>query len=625
MGGSRKTPRRTAIRDLVAKPRAHAAEQHRLAPTGIAPFAVWQDAWKTSLRPKNAEMCTVCGLRPVGYPEGTDICPEPVVTLEEWITAEEATERNVCRVCLARRGHRSRKWLQEGLAKTIWADEVADNNGRLALFVGRLDLNGWLDGQLLDTLHITPTVTKNHSPARLYRIAETARTFWHEAVDKVAPCILDHCQRLVMDADLDDGQTDLENFHVYELDVDGVALNVVWDRNNGRLLTAENLDYFVQRWGPQRTVADLAERLKGNQWTVREPSAYLHTGTTKVQVEVGNMIEKDTYLPITELLVEPTLCMVLMPAAHALALARAVAAKYAAEMGRVRDRLPMHIGLVYFPRHTPMRAVLDAGRRIVDLDNAWHWESWRIQKATPDSMSLDKLAGLEQKPAARTLLFANGVEWPVPMVTGDPKVVDQWYPYFLTSQPKQGSAIDPAATRHVATFAGAGNGDGDTVFVRPSYFDFEFLDVTGRRFEITYEGEGGRRPRTTRPFLLDDLDRFHLMWQQMRRMKVSQRYKVVQTIETTRELWGEPLGGQGQEPSPTFIQFVHDTLAGAAWEQGKGWRTFGEEERRRLVTAGAHGELADLLELHAQIMKEAEPAHPKQPGQSEQAIIEGIN
>ena len=53
-----------------------------------------------------------------------------------------------------------------------------------------------------------------------------------------------------------------------------------------------------------------------------------------------------------------------------------------------------------------------------------------------------------------------------------------------------------------------------------------------------------------------------------------------------------------------FRQFVTDTLAGAEWPKSQPWGGISREWRDKLVQAGASGELADLVELHMEILKE---------------------
>ena len=57
--------------------------------------------------------------------------------------------------------------------------------------------------------------------------------------------------------------------------------------------------------------------------------------------------------------------MALVPADKALDVAQAIKTKYETEMGKVRNRLPLTLGLVFAQARTPLAAVLDAGRRML--------------------------------------------------------------------------------------------------------------------------------------------------------------------------------------------------------------------------------------------------------------------
>ena len=89
------------------------------------------------------EICHVCGLRAVGYPYNN-------------AKSDKAKERDVCTICLSRRENRSKNWIKNTQKKkdTIWIDEVSDPNNRVALIVGKFDLEKWLDGSYLNTLFI---------------------------------------------------------------------------------------------------------------------------------------------------------------------------------------------------------------------------------------------------------------------------------------------------------------------------------------------------------------------------------------------------------------------------------------------------------------------------------------
>ncbi len=91
----------------------------------------WDVRW---LAPSESRghVCPVCGVRLNGDP--TD-------------------KGKPCSVCRQRRHHRRDAWLQGHLGyDTIWFEEVADRNGRLALLTFSLDLGAWLNGEHVDSL-----------------------------------------------------------------------------------------------------------------------------------------------------------------------------------------------------------------------------------------------------------------------------------------------------------------------------------------------------------------------------------------------------------------------------------------------------------------------------------------
>ena len=74
---------------------------------------------------------------------GEDICPVCRVRLKP-----EREDR--CTKCENRYQERARIWIADPRG-TIWLDEVADKNDRIALIVGQFDLRKWLSGEFVDT------------------------------------------------------------------------------------------------------------------------------------------------------------------------------------------------------------------------------------------------------------------------------------------------------------------------------------------------------------------------------------------------------------------------------------------------------------------------------------------
>ena len=88
--------------------------------------------WRVNSDEDNGHVCPVCRVR---------------------LNGESHNKGTPCAVCRNRRHHRRDAWLQGHLGyDTIWFEEVADRNGRLALLTFSLDLEDWLNGERVDSL-----------------------------------------------------------------------------------------------------------------------------------------------------------------------------------------------------------------------------------------------------------------------------------------------------------------------------------------------------------------------------------------------------------------------------------------------------------------------------------------
>lgn len=77
---------------------------------------------------------------------GLECCPVCRISLKA-----EIKER--CSKCEERYQSRARQWMESSYKtiETIWLDEVADKNDRVALITGNFGINKWLSGELIDT------------------------------------------------------------------------------------------------------------------------------------------------------------------------------------------------------------------------------------------------------------------------------------------------------------------------------------------------------------------------------------------------------------------------------------------------------------------------------------------
>ena len=110
-----------------------------------------------------ADKCFICQTRPHGY--GAELIEKYKNRASYY--SKKADERKMCCICMNRLQNRSQDWVDD-LNTTIWVDEVADINGRIALITGRFDLKQWLNGELISTFR-NP---KDNCGVEFYEIAQ---------------------------------------------------------------------------------------------------------------------------------------------------------------------------------------------------------------------------------------------------------------------------------------------------------------------------------------------------------------------------------------------------------------------------------------------------------------------
>ena len=324
--------------------------------------------WQDPLPKKDRrDVCSVCGLRPQTYG----------VEAPGSYEYEKADKRKICSLCLTRRESRSKAWMtnEKHRARTIWIDEVADVHGYSALIACRFELSRWLEGTEIEK------GGRSASFARTQRVWRTTKEFWQEISGSdgtklpAETLIGTHLPTQVRIRIEPEDKPGLGHYHIYEAEWHGVRFNLVWSPVDGSFLTASNLDYFCRQLPSSLNIgnpASLSNKLERNREILLfEPSAYERPaekkGTISVKSAKLSSMPGDLYKPFIPLLDSPDTFMALVPAERALGIARAIEAKYLCEMGRVQERLPLAVGLVYCQRRTPMRAVLNAGRRLLKM------------------------------------------------------------------------------------------------------------------------------------------------------------------------------------------------------------------------------------------------------------------
>lgn len=574
--------------------------QDDMARPSIDPLKLSEE-WKDS----STQICEVCGLRPA---------------LSRKIT--------YCTSCKNNRQSRVKIW-QNDLRTTIWLDEVADSNGRLALITGKFPLNGWLEGTLVETLALGMAqdgdketnilVPKFASFPRVQRIWQTTQTFWKESQANIATSLTDYRNRLAIELA---NQPTLRPNQTYNLDLDGrTRMSVLW--NGEHLVSIDNLTYTAIQLGidPKERTTPVDAAIAVGVWLEdnRQNIFQLISDdekNTQHDVRIKRLDHQDTHYAMTiPILAEPRTFMSLVPADRALDMVQAIKTKYEREMGKVRNRLPLHVGVVYAGRRTPLRAILDAGRRMLnyEAEGANH-EQWTVQTdAEQGRLPYEQEAlaeGTQQFDETVVIdLEQNGrsLTWYVPAVMGDGVTPDDWYPYlfidndvtdrdftFKAMCPTKDNQMEERNLIHARQLKA-----GDEVYFTPATFDFQWLDRAGRRFEIAYDDNGRRRGHLGRPYLLDELATIQAAWQLVSDktgLANSQIYALRDLVESKRESW-QPTPEQCQ-PKGMFWKFCHNAIVNANWKQVPT-----KTQLEQLTNWAVSGLFMDVIQLYMGIMK----------------------
>jgi hypothetical protein len=614
-------------------------------------LATYTSAWQNDVVD---DICVACGIRPQGY-GAKEISKYRQNT---GYYREKARKRKLCCICMDRRRDVAKKWLAKEESSTVWIDEVADNNGRIALVVGFFDLDNWQP--MYPKAKEDRDALVSPSFGRIRRAWETTHHFWKEIKNELGKITGSDSRRIKIKGFYESREKSgrLIPYHAYELILDNTKIGVLWE--GAYFITISNLTYIAgqlgyvpparsskeifyayqkrfQEWGAEAVRETL---LNGKRFSVAEPAGY---GTQRNNTGVFHVKEVEiaeySYLPALPILAEPRTFMCMVPADRALDVVKKIKEKYEKKMGKVRNRLPLHLGIVFARRRTPLRAVLEAGRRMLKRKYPKE-ETWKVTGAVTKN-KIEAPGWLQNDPHFtewKKILLENErsgrvAVWRVPLVMGDGKTRDCWYPYAFTKPADSGLSSRNLFRLENRVLGSAdwithadslqeqkADSPGDCIYFTPSTFDFEFLDTSGRRFAIVYDEKGRRVEfyRRQRPYLLDELEDLEYIWNKLKRsLTKNQIYALCDLIETKRQEWQAGSKDYKME-NDTFHQFCRDALASARWQTD--WETNeyffeqanGNPDPKQIKQkwldkwAGyaANGWLSDAVELYLQILKE---------------------
>jgi hypothetical protein len=582
---------------------SHALEQRK--PVNSTDPQKLQALWeKLAKDEKYAEICPVCSLRPVGYDEAG-------------VFHKTADERGICETCLHRRHGRAKKWHASRLAESIWIEEVADANGRAALVCGKFDLSKWLSGEMIEAMG------KNASFARIQRCWETTEEFWREEVlGKTTPQALSvkspRLRLYVENANEIDAELKAP-YGAFELELKTargpIVVNAVWipQGADSHFLTADNLKNVAAALDPKRAKAHPVEVLKekfaaNTPVKINKPPHYSSPRESLLETRLRSSepwADAEPFYPFIPILAQPETFMVIVPADRALILCEIIKQKYAEEMVKVRDRLPLHLGIVFFQKYVPAGAVLDAGRRLLQNAGLLKEGAWQIQDAIFYNGNGHAVATLQE--ACEIELHLHQPQTKRCTKTRialclDPKETDE---------KKKWDKIHPQLRRAGASnleTVWAGEAKNEPIYFAPSTFDYLFLDAASRRFESILDKEAQRRfhplwglKRSPRPYDLEAITHFCELWLFLKinpQLSTSKLYGIRDLLAKKIQDWHVFDEPEDDTARQAYEALVEDTLR----------KEFGYTNDHvyfaSMKAAMMDGSFFDCLDLYLHILKE---------------------
>ncbi len=438
-------------------------------------------------------------------------------------------------------------------------------------------------------------ITKTPSFALIRRIWETTRAFWFDIEKDIErPEIVGYAGPRLKIAGNFESETErkvIREFNAYEAEIvpkdqpsSGIRLSIFYAGNNS-FVVIDNLQRLALKIDAPSEIlktydasAEYVENHLKGKLIIYDQEVI----SKKIcEFRISNvMAEPKPYLTAVTILSEPSIFMAIVPASKAMNVAKHIQEKYNREMGKVKNRLPITLGMIFARSHMPLAAVIDAGTRM--LNNHPRDEKWFLHE---DAQIIGSDCIID---------FENEIKWQIPVKMGDGITDDVWYPNFYLDGCPTGRTTMFQTNKNCLIHAKELK-KGDAVKICLSRFDFEFLDSASRRFEVSYDEESGKRRdkiRGQRPYLLDELDDFERLWKTIsEELSSSQIKETVGLIETKREEW------MLETDDPVFKNFVHNVIQNVNWMHGKPAKMI------ELEKAAVSGKLRDIVELYMDILK----------------------
>lgn len=449
----------------------------------------------------------------------------------------------------------------------------------------KIDWNNSADCQKAAEYLLLTIFRKHPSPARLRRIWATTEKFWKEiqkeleTKEEIYSSYNHNIRFRRLEIRLKNNETlirTLQNVKINET-------NILMYFDGEKLISTQNL-----------SLSGLSGEinLEGYKDKIINIKREDENDSEFKKFEIKDISWGELYHPFLEVLLSPISFQFIVPANSVPNVLRTVKDKYSTEMGEVRGRLPLNMGVVFFDYKTALYAAINASRRMLQGFEDEPCDQFRVLSTNDPSIELVREGGRQKKIKIEDMVKdPHAYKYYQNFIVAEHVSVEKRNGYFK-------SFIDGA---EVGLLNVSKLIENDKVMVYANHFDFEFLDTTARRLEIGYENwkrNDQSELRGPRPYYLEEFTTvFDAVWKLFDRSTISQ----TQIKKIQSQLAKLNLDWTGHESSKEFKTQIENILINIG--TCKWWNSMDNGERELLMQVCLDKTIFDILEFYNSILK----------------------
>ncbi len=357
-----------------------------------------------------------------------------------------------------------------------------------------------------NTIELLKLFQKTASPSRIMRVWNTTKEFFNEVEKDIClkvPLIEESIIK-IKDINVENNKNIKEGvayiIEINELNLRGEA---VYNKNSKELIVVT----------PHLSEIILSNKknIKNKRITIKDSNNKEIMAIATIEGIENNIRKVRAFRTISK---SPTMFMAIIPASKSFEIVKMIKAKYEKEFGKVYGKLPLHTGLIYGKKRTPMYVLLDSARRMLKKFDEYSKNKGNNNNNKITFKVKESKICLIDKTVKITAINEKTnfeYEFEVPFKLGGGNI-DYYHPYLEVEVECSNNVIcvyagDKQITqKHVLKIEPE-----DKLKFNKYYFDFEYLDSNIRRLDLGTKRKHwlfANSENKPKPYLLWDLDNF---------------------------------------------------------------------------------------------------------------------